>query len=210
VNVVMSERGGSDRGGACREDPTRQILKQDVGFAIRKSVRFTRNADLQALGLGDPDLRWGVDVTLDLRRPLRLLSIHLKSGCNAGRAPADPDCPVLFRQAEVLERWVDARARAGEDFALLGDWNRRTGLAGDAFLASLSDHEPPGGRLVLTDAGTSARCVARYRDFIDHITLGVRAATRLVPGSFAEYHYGGLEESHPSDHCPVSVAVRPR
>jgi endonuclease/exonuclease/phosphatase family metal-dependent hydrolase len=208
--VVMSQRTGSDRSGACRQNPARRILKQDVGFAIRKSMRFTRNADLQALGLGDPHLRWGVDVTLDLPRPLRLLSIHLKSGCNAGQAPADPDCPTLFRQADVLEQWVDARARAGEDFALLGDWNRRTGLAGDAFLANLSDDDPPGGRLVLTGAGTSARCVARYRDFIDHIALGVRAATRLVPGSFAEYHYGGPEESHPSDHCPVSVAVRPR
>jgi hypothetical protein len=45
---------------------------------------------------------------------------------------------------------------------------------------------------------------------IDHIGLDVRAAMRLVSGSFAEYHYGGPEESHPSDHCPVSVVVMPR
>jgi hypothetical protein len=155
-------------------------------------------------------LRWGVDVTLDLPKPIRLLAIHLKSGCNSGWAASDADCPIIFQQAEVLEQWIDARAAAGEDYVILGDWNRRTALPGDAFLASVSDDEPPGGRLVMTTAGVGAKCVARYKDFIDHIAVGERTASRVLPGSFAEYTYGVPEDLHPSDHCPSSIVVAAR
>jgi hypothetical protein len=187
------------------------IRRQDVGFAIRKGIGFRRNPDLRALGVGDPDLRWGVDVTLELPRPIRLLSIHLKSGCNVGRDESDRDCTVIFRQADVLEQWIDARVRAGEDFAVLGDWNRRTAVAGDQFIAIVSDDDPPGGRLIMTNAGRRTSCIARFRDFIDHIAIGVRAHGRIVPNSFAEYAYPGLrEEQYPSDHCPSSVEIRSR
>lgn len=208
--VVMSARPDGMRGGTCRENPTLHILKQDVGFAIRNGIPFKRNSDLSELALGDPDLRWGVDVTLNLPKPIRLLAIHLKSGCNSGRAASDADCPIIFKQGDVLERWIDARAAAGEDYAILGDWNRRTGISGDAFLSSVSDGGPPGGRLIMTNAGETAKCVDRYKDFIDHIAVGERAARRVVPASFWEYTYDGSESSHPSDHCPNSVIITAR
>jgi hypothetical protein len=62
----------------------------------------------------------------------------------------------------------------------------------------------------MTNAGVGAKCVARYKDFIDHIAVGERAAARVVPGSFAEYTYGGQEDLHPSDHCPNSIAIAAR
>lgn len=208
--VVMSGRLGTARSGVCREAPSQSIRRQAVGFAIRRTIAFTRNADLSALGLGDPDLRWGVDVTLNLPRPLRLLGVHLKSGCNAGRDPSDEDCTILFRQAPVLEAWIDERARTGEQFAVLGDWNRRTGLPNDAFLASVNDDDPPAGRIVMTNDGRRAMCIARYADYIDHIAIGVAAQSRLVPGSFREYRYGDDESRFPSDHCPQAITVRTR
>jgi hypothetical protein len=151
-----------------------------------------------------------VDVTLQLPKPLRLLSVHLKSGCNVDRDPNDRDCEVLFRQAPVLESWIDARARAGEHFAVLGDWNRRTALPGDAFTAIVNDDDPPAGRIVMTNAGRRAGCIARYSDFIDHIALGARAAGRLVPNSFVEYIYGTDEAQYPSDHCPSRIDLTVR
>lgn len=205
--IVMSDRPGGSRGGFCRGTVGPKILKQDVGFAIRKGVRFRRNPDLSGLGLSNPDLRWGVDVTLDLPKPIRLLSVHLKSGCNTKRDMSDPDCPVLFAQAPVLEGWIDARAHAGEDFAVMGDWNRRIALPGDEFLNMIGDDDPPGGRLVFANAGRQASCVQRYSDFIDHIALGRDTAPRVLSGSFAEYIYGVPEDQHPSDHCPNSVAI---
>lgn len=208
--IVMSDRPDSARGGFCRGTLGAKILKQDVGFAIRKSVPFTRNQDLSALGLGNPDLRWGVDVTLALSKPIRLLAVHLKSGCNIGRDAEDRDCPVLFAQAPVLERWIDDRALRGEDFAILGDWNRRTALPGDAFLAIVSDDDPPAGNLVFANAGRRATCVARYSDYIDHIAVGRDTARRMQANSFAEYTYGVPETQHPSDHCPSSVLLSAR
>lgn len=206
--VVMSSRPPSGRGGECRGRPGLFIQNQAVGFAIRKGVSFTRNPDLSTLALGNPDLRWGVDITINEGRPLRLLAVHLKSGCNSGRAPTDPDCPVLFDQVPVLEGWTEARARDGQAFGILGDWNRRLASTGDALLAELNDGDPVDADLSLASGRQGATCKARYREFIDFIATGATATARVEPGSFAEYRYGGAaEDEHPSDHCPVSVRI---
>lgn len=208
-DVVMSTRPSSERGGACRGRPGQIIQNQAVGFAIRKGVPWRRNADLSALALGNPDLRWGVDVTVARGAPLRLLAVHLKSGCNSGRAPGDADCPVLFDQLPVLERWTETRAREGQAFVVLGDWNRRLAGRADAFLADLNDGDPPASMLSLTSGDRVAGCKARYREYIDFIATGVEATARVEPGSFEEYAYGGAPEAdHPSDHCPISVRIR--
>lgn len=207
-DVVMSGRPASTRSGECRGQPGLFIQNQAVGFAIRRGVSWTRNPDLSALALGNPDLRWGIDVTVTQGRPLRLLAVHLKSGCNSGRTPTDPDCPVLFDQLPVLERWTEARAREGEAFVVLGDWNRRLASRGDEFLADLNDGEPEGSTLTLASGDRPAGCKARYREFIDFIAIGGEATGRVTPGSFEEYVYGGIpEDQHPSDHCPITVRI---
>ncbi|MFN3669570.1 MAG: endonuclease/exonuclease/phosphatase family protein [Brevundimonas sp.] len=207
-DIVMSSRPVSGRGGECRGLPGQQIRNQAVGFAIRKGVRWHRHSDLSGLGLGNPDLRWGVDVTVDHGRPLRLLAVHLKSGCNSGRTPTDADCPVLFDQLPRLETWAEDRARDDEAFVILGDWNRRLSSRRDAFLADLNDGDPPASILTLAAGDRPAGCKARYREFIDHIATGAAATARVVPGSFEEYRYGGAPEAaHPSDHCPVAVRI---
>jgi len=204
--VVMSGRPASTRSGECRGQPGLFIQNQAVGFAIRRDVSWTRNPDLSALALGNPDLRWGVDVTVTQGRPLRLLAVHLKSGCNSGRTPTDPDCPVLFDQLPVLESWTEARAREGQAFVVLGDWNRRLASRGDAFLADLNDGDPEGSTLTLASGDRPAGCKARYREFIDFIAIGGEATARITPGSFEEYVYGGVpEDQHPSDHCPIAA-----
>lgn len=206
--VVFSMRPASRRGGACYGSPGQTIRHQGVGFAIRKDVVFTRNPDLAELGLGNAGLRWGVDVTLHGSVPLRLLNVHLKSGCNSGRAPSDRDCPILFAQEPVLEQWIDARALQGVAFAVLGDWNRRISARGDLFYAGLNDGEPRGAELSIAAGQQAATCKARYREFIDHIVTGTQASRRMVPGSFAEFTYSVPEAEHPSDHCPVSVRFK--
>nr|WP_314433938.1 endonuclease/exonuclease/phosphatase family protein [uncultured Brevundimonas sp.] len=207
--IVMSKRPPSERGGECRGRPGLHIQNQAVGFAIRKGVPWRRNPDLSALALGNPDLRWGVDITVARGAPLRLLAVHLKSGCNSGRSPTDPDCPVLFDQVPVLERWTEERARAGEAFAVLGDWNRRLAARGDEAFADLNDGDPAGTALTLTAGDTAATCKARYREYIDFIVTGEAATSRLEVGSYAEYTYGGIpEDRHPSDHCPISVRIQ--
>lgn len=205
-NVVIEGRRGTPQGD-CRDVPGQALRAQLVGFAIRKGVDFKRNADVRELGLGNDGLRWGVDVTIAAPTPLRLLSVHLKSGCNSGRAPTDRDCDVLFAQLPVLEQWIDARATEPMPFAVLGDWNRRVASRGDVFWSEIDDAEPANADLTLAAGLQGATCKQRYREFIDHIALDKRGAANAVPGSFAEYTYGLPEARHPSDHCPVSVAL---
>lgn len=135
-------------------------------------------------------------------QPVRLLAVHLKSGCFQGdRAQA---CGVLQRQVPVLERWIDDAAVGSERFIVLGDWNRRLAEAGDAVWTDLDDGNPANSDLRLADEGVTPRCDPRYRSFIDHIVFDRRAAGQA--SGFAETTYAPGQK-HLSDHCPVSALL---
>ncbi len=200
--VLIEQRPGDARTATCGESG-QTIRAQRTGFAIRKGLSFERQPDFTALQLGDADLRSGVDVIVrpDGARPLRLLSVHLKSGCSSG--DRNDACEVFFRQVPVMERWIDARADEGMRFAVLGDFNRRLTIAGDAAWTAWDDATPANADLALASGERSAQCNPRYRDFIDFIVLDRRAAGDLV--AFEETTYTGAPLS---DHCPVSARLR--
>jgi endonuclease/exonuclease/phosphatase family metal-dependent hydrolase len=206
-DILMSARPHSERNGYCDRERNEgpMIRTQDVGFAVRKGVAFERHPDLSELGLDNPDLRWGVDITLTGSRPLRLLAVHLKSGCSAGSEK--PSCEVLFNQVPVLQAWIAARRSEGVAFMILGDWNRRIALADDSVWKRINEGLPADARLVDAAGGRGATCIARYPDYIDHIVLDASAAARLVAGSFREFSYGVDEDAYPSDHCPISIQM---
>ncbi len=201
--IVIERREPRGKPGTCGPDNKQRFEAQKAGFAVRRDLRFHRNADLTALQLGESRLRGGVDIVLREGRPLRLLAVHLKSGCFKGDDPANEACPKLFGQLPVLARWVGARARAEQPFVILGDWNRRLASPGDEIFVTLDKITP----LTLADMGQKARCQTRYPDYIDHIVLGGGAAGRVVPGSFAELLYDEPDGQGPSDHCPASVTL---
>ncbi|MEO8670232.1 MAG: endonuclease/exonuclease/phosphatase family protein [Tahibacter sp.] len=201
--IEFSERPMSERHGPCnaKEPNGKTIRQQDVGFAIRKGVAYTRHADLRELGLGNPDLRWGVDVTISGKQPLRLLAVHLKSGCFDGDHASA--CPVLQQQIPVLTSWVAGRVAEHTAFAVLGDWNRHIDSPGDALWQALSQQ----ATLTSVTAGRHTDCEARFPEFIDHLVFDASAAKRIVADSFQLYTYGVPEAEHPSDHCPVAVTL---
>ncbi len=206
--VVMSARPGGVRNGFCQRDATSgpTILKQDLGFAIRKGLRYEKHEELKDLALGNPDLRWGVDISVDRGgQPLRLLAVHLKSGCSDGDSSGA--CPVLFDQVPVLHRWIMQREQDRSAFILLGDFNRRLAIAGDSVWNDLNADLPGQATLLNAGAGNGATCKQRYPDYIDHILLGGSSVARIQPGSFAEFDYGVPEVQDPSDHCPISVLL---
>lgn len=202
--IVIEERPGNPSGTCGGDHPEQQVIRQAVGFAIRKGIAFDRHADVTALMLGNPQLRSGVDITLRPRgrAPIRLLSIHLKSGCFSG-AEAKA-CPVLQQQIPALESWIDVAATGPDRFAILGDWNRRLALPGDAVWQEIDDGDPGNADLRLADTGVRPACDPRYASFIDHIVLDKRAGGDL--NGFAETRYAEMEK-HYSDHCPVSVIL---
>lgn len=200
--VVVEERIGTDRGGECRGQPGLTINAQRTGFAVRKGIPFDRQPDFTAVQVGNPDLRSGVDLIVRPRggEPIRVLSVHLKSGCSSG--DRNEACPVLFEQVPVMERWIDARAAEGVRFAILGDFNRRLAMPNDSVWADWDDASPANADLALASGDQSARCNPRYRDFIDIIVLDRRATEDLRAFEEKTFEGEGL-----SDHCAVSARL---
>lgn len=200
--VVIEERVGTGRGGECRGQPGLTINAQRTGFAVRKGIHFDRQPDFTAIQVGNPDLRSGVDLIVQPRggEPIRVLSVHLKSGCSSG--DRNEACPVLFQQVPVMEQWIDQRAAEGVRFAVMGDFNRRLAMPADAVWTDWDDASPANADLALASGDQSARCNPRYRDFIDFIVLDRRATEDLRAFDEKTFEGEGL-----SDHCAVSARL---
>lgn len=183
---------------------------QRVGFAIRRGIPVSRNPDLVGLDI-DPAarhrLRSGADITLDLPGGrLRLLSVHLKSGCNHGRLSGSGRvCDILRQQVAPLQGWIAQRRGEGVPFVLLGDFNRR--MEGrDELLAALTAAAP----LVRATEGRASPCWGGD-SFIDHILAGGAARGWMQPDSLRVMVYRETDAAareRLSDHCPVSVRFR--
>ncbi len=200
---------------------TKRRAVQNVGFAIRRGIRFRCNRDYKALGLPENDVRWGADVTIEPGTPreMRLLVVHLKASCNRDPLTSErPDCRTLQRQVPVLEDWIDRRARAGEAFGIVGDFNRRFDREREsardaqgaiaAMWPEIDDGEPAGADLVNPGADHGAvGCGNGHgeRMPIDYLILGERLTRRLVPGSYRVWDYPAGPRW--PDHCVISVEL---
>ncbi len=187
---------------------TADDVVQRVGIAVRRGIPAHRNPDLTALDLyanAKFHLRSGADITLDLPSgPLRLLAIHLKTGCQ--RDPLGSSrrqCATLRGQVPVLQGWIAQRRAEGAPFIVFGDFNRWM-LGSDDLLAALRDAAP----LTQADEGRDSSCWGGEH-FIDHILAGGAARAWLDPASLRvlTYREGVDQKEHLSDHCPVSARV---
>jgi endonuclease/exonuclease/phosphatase family metal-dependent hydrolase len=186
---------------------TNDSVTQRVGFAVRRGITVRRNPDLAALDLyptAQFRLRSGADITLDLPSgPLRLLAVHLKTGCQRDRLATSHrlQCETLRGQLPVLQGWLTQRRTEGAPFILLGDFNRWMGPQDD-MLAALRSTAP----LALATEGRDSPCWGGEH-FIDHILAGGAARAWLDPASLRvlTYREGVDRKPHLSDHCPVSA-----
>jgi endonuclease/exonuclease/phosphatase family metal-dependent hydrolase len=197
---------------------------QNTGFAVRKGVPFRCGPDVTALSLGD-SLRRGAELTLfpGERRELHLLSVHLKSGCSTKPLSApDRACNELARQGPLLEGWIDAQARAGHRFAVLGDFNRdlladqKRGAGAkrhDSLWHEIDDANPPEADLHNAAEGEPFRNCApgqAYRGYIDNIVTSRSVTAQVLPKSFSRVTYSAADARHAklSDHCPAAIRLR--
>jgi len=179
---------------------------QRTGFAVRRTVDFAANPDLTGLVL-DPDaphpLRAGADITVrHAGQVLRLLSVHLKTGCSRDSLTRSnrPQCAALRAQMAPLQGWMAERQRELTPFLILGDFNRWMD-GRDPFLAGLAQVAP----LARATEGKSSPCGG---NFIDHILAGGAARGWMLPDSLRVLTYRESGTERPSDHCPVSVLLR--
>jgi endonuclease/exonuclease/phosphatase family metal-dependent hydrolase len=188
--------------------------KLHTGFAVRRGIPAVQNPDYRELNVTG-GLRHGTDITISVSgREIRLLSIHLKSGCwgnpmhTASRA-----CRIMRRQLPALEAWIDARAEEGVPFIVLGDFNRRFDTPGDTFWPEIDDGKPLNADLYRITEGEYQLCWGReFPRFIDHIVFDKLSTRWIVPFSFEQIVYqqdAGFKEKL-SDHCPIGVVVEVR
>ncbi len=186
---------------------THDDVVQRVGVAVRNGIHVQQNPDLTGLDV-IPDakfhLRSGADLTLQLPSgPIRLLAIHLKTGCQRDRLDSSrrPQCETLRSQIPVLQGWIAQRRREGVPFIILGDFNRWMD-ASDGMLAALEDTAP----LTRATEGHDSPCWGGEH-FIDHILAGgpARAWVDMQSLRVLVYHEDIGQREHLSDHCPVSV-----
>jgi endonuclease/exonuclease/phosphatase family metal-dependent hydrolase len=194
-----------------------RVAVQNNGFAIRRGLPHACGPELTGLSLHD-DVRRGVELRLfpGTAREMRLLSVHLKSGCSRDSLDsARPSCTELARQIPVLESWIDAQANDQKPFAILGDFNRdlRREPSGVSLWAAIDDSSPPAADLVNTAEGQAFQnCMSSqtFSGFIDYIILGRQMAQGLVPGSFGRALFRPKDALRRklSDHCPVFIRLR--
>lgn len=208
----------------------RRAHPQKVGFAIRAGIPYRCNAELAELDL-DGASRAGADVTLwpGTPRAVRILGVHLKSGCpegplirHDGGGTREP-CIKLSRQVSILARWAQAREREGVAYAIAGDFNRR--LEQDArfdagrdlqrprnLLAGINAGLPPKSPMLPVTAGEPyTRCHGgdRHKAWIDNVLISSRLAARARARDFEAHRYDDrlARERQLSDHCPISVEL---
>jgi endonuclease/exonuclease/phosphatase family metal-dependent hydrolase len=179
---------------------------QRVGIVVRRGIRYSVNADVTGLDIGR-ELRSGVDITLRSEPPLRVLAVHLKTGCFDERLTSRTrrSCAELREQVPPLLEWIRARRADGVAFAIMGDFNRHMD-GRDQLWAALRQAAP----LTRATEGRASPCWGGEA-FIDHIMLGGAARTWMQPDTLRvlTYHETGAEwQQRLSDHCPVSIRLR--
>ncbi|MFT8419154.1 MAG: endonuclease/exonuclease/phosphatase family protein [Acetobacter sp.] len=183
-------------------------IAQHTALAVRRGLSVQRNPDVTALALSPTTqqhrLRSGVDISLHTHSmDLRILVVHLKTGCwDNPLSETHHACPILFQQFQALRDWLTERAKQGEPFAIIGDFNRRMTRT-DPLFVSLDQVTP----LVLVTAGQASPC-QNGSYFIDHILLGGAAQKWLDPTSLRVMTLPQNGTRTLSDHCPVSITLR--
>jgi endonuclease/exonuclease/phosphatase family metal-dependent hydrolase len=183
-------------------------IVQRVGIVVRRGIHYSANPDLAGLDVDrGGQLRNGVDVTLRIQPPLRILALHLKTGCFDERLTSRTRraCTELREQMPPLLDWIRARQSEGVAFAILGDFNRHMD-GRDQLWSALRQAAP----LTRANEGRASPCWGGEA-FIDHIMLGGAARDWLLPDSLRvlTYRESGAEwKQRLSDHCPVSVRLR--
>lgn len=200
-------------------DPTRYSFHitadaspQRTGFVYRSDIDVQPQPDYTALAAGQ--LRSGADVAIEWGGArLRLLSVHLKSGCFAKSMSSGDDCRKFARQVPIVERWLDERAKDGTPFAVLGDFNRRFfHNENDSVWRAWDDADPPESDLFSPTQGQRSTCRGRRgAPFVDHLVFSRSMTKWLIPGSFREWLYDAGDRGHGkplSDHCPIAITLR--
>lgn len=195
-----------------REIPANRF-QQRTGFAIRQGIEVTRNPDYEDLATSS-GLRYGTDVTVELEgKKLRLLSVHLKSGCFTQDLdnPSSDSCQKLSQQIPKLEEWIDRRANEGIPYIVLGDFNRRMNDS-DELWTELDDGIPANADLERVPSQGAEPACWKFREYIDFFLMSPQVARWRTDGLISiriPEDTSSSRDTKLSDHCPLAILLEP-
>jgi endonuclease/exonuclease/phosphatase family metal-dependent hydrolase len=181
----------------CRQDPTRRMGHMRTGFAVRRGISAELQPELSSLGdtaFRANDEPHGVDIKVTVGdETVRMLSVHLTSGCAFDEERTKPSCTALFSQAPALRSWIEARSEKGEARLVAGDFNRHW-KAGDAFWMA-----------ALGESTHTLQIASRGIGAVDHLLLSPRRSGLRLQSVEPQASATDLELS---DHEPVIADLR--
>lgn len=204
-NIELSNRRASEPNRECWGAPGRMLQHLATGFAIRKGVEYVRHEDYSDLSTGNDFQRYGTDITVGSSQSVRLLSVHLASGCWGPPQDKDPErsatCETLNEQFDHLADWISDRHADDENFVILGDFNRRLAMSNDWGWEKLV---AANSEIALLTSELEANCDPRYTDLIDHLIVDTATRKLVDKKSIRE----GRRVAESPDHCSVSARFK--
>lgn len=202
---------------------TSRAHPQKLGFALPKGVPFQCNSQLSSLDV-DGKSRAGADITLwpGSSHAVRVLNVHLKSGCFAGPLFKKGPCLALRAQVPLVEAWIDQQVAAGQLFAVLGDFNRRMEKdaqypagsdeqAPTSMFAAWHDQRPAGASLLRATALLADEPCSPQSPYtqgaIDNVLVSaaLRAGFASINARRVTYSAAQAKRFKLSDHCPLQL-----
>lgn len=189
---------------------------QKLAVAVPPSspIQIREVTVLSELDLGSSQLRPGLVARVDHAGvSVRILAVHLKSGCQI--APFDTNntnCGALRQQLEVLKDWIRAREAQNQPYMMVGDFNR-TLEDNDPFYLGLED--AAGKPLYRSTVGARPDCwdhlpeAPSYPSFIDHHIVSPSVVTAWGTPTLNIYDYTETYAEawmYVSDHCAITVS----
>lgn len=203
--VIMSDRPDGSSYQCYRQKNRSTPIK--VAFAVKKDIEVLGVNNLSELALDDPGLRYGLVIKVNtVLGATDLLNVHLKSGCFVDDyiGMAKDSCDILEEQAPIIDKWIEQRAKTGQPFFVLGDFNHQLGEKNNVLRNQLmsDDAGKPLFATIITQGMKG--CHPNYPKPIDHIIVG-GDQRRHAKGSRKMHFY---ESRMLSDHCAISFTLQ--
>lgn len=198
---------------------------QNLGFALPRGIDYECGRELLGLDI-DGKTRPGVVITLWPGTPqsLRLLNVHLKSGCFAGPLYKKGPCLALRSQVPKVEDWIDQQVSSGQAFVVLGDFNRRLEkdaqypagsdeAAPTSMFAAWHDQKPAGAALLRATALMADQPCSPLSPYtqgaIDNILVSASWAALFKRQEARRITYSAEQAKRYllSDHCPLLLKL---
>ena len=206
--LFLSERPDSDS-YECRENGNFST-QQKLAFAVSNDIDVLENDDFAALGLDNPGLRHGMELTVSTPLgDIELLNVHMKSGCyvdDFSRADSDA-CQTFARQAPVLDGWIEEKEATAQPYMILGDFNHRLSAPYNQMTRLMGDNSDGSPSSLVITTADMIGCHPWYPAPIDHIVMGNMQGPALRTSVMAHDFEDMDPDAMLSDHCAVSLTL---